>query len=49
MLLGDLGPTLLVCTTLTGRFGYAEEVAADQSVKGQRLGIRLMVGLLELA
>jgi ribosomal protein S18 acetylase RimI-like enzyme len=40
---------LLICTTLTGRFGYVEEVAVDQSVRGQHLGIRLMVGLLELA
>jgi ribosomal protein S18 acetylase RimI-like enzyme len=40
---------LLICTTLTGRFGYVEEVAVDQSVKGQHLGVRQLVGLLELA
>jgi ribosomal protein S18 acetylase RimI-like enzyme len=40
---------LLICTTLTGRFGYVEEVAVDQSVRGQHVGVRLMIGLLELA
>jgi ribosomal protein S18 acetylase RimI-like enzyme len=40
---------LLVCTTLTGQFGYVEEVAIDQSYRGRHLGSRLMVGLLEQA
>jgi ribosomal protein S18 acetylase RimI-like enzyme len=40
---------LLTCTTLTGQFGFVEEVAVDESVRGQHLGLRLVVGLLHVA
>lgn len=40
---------LLVLTTLTGRFGFVEEVAVDEAARGQRVARRLMEALLGLA
>jgi ribosomal protein S18 acetylase RimI-like enzyme len=40
---------LCVCTTLTGQFGFVEEVAVDASARGNRVGVELMVRLLDLA
>lgn len=40
---------LCICTTLTGQFGLVEEVAVDESARGQHVGVELMVRLLEVA
>jgi ribosomal protein S18 acetylase RimI-like enzyme len=45
-----VGMALLVrCTTLAGDFGLVEEVAVDESARGQHVGVHLMVRLLGLA
>jgi ribosomal protein S18 acetylase RimI-like enzyme len=41
--------TLVILVTLVGQFGYVEEVAVDDSMRGQGLGKQLMNGLLEVA
>jgi ribosomal protein S18 acetylase RimI-like enzyme len=40
---------LCVCTTLKGHFGLVEEVAVDNSARGNHVGVHLMVTLLEHA
>jgi ribosomal protein S18 acetylase RimI-like enzyme len=40
---------LLVLSTLAGDFGYVEEVAVDDSVRGQHVGRDLTLALLQLA
>lgn len=40
---------LCVCTTLKGRFGLVEEVAVDETARGNHVGVQLMVTLLEHA
>jgi ribosomal protein S18 acetylase RimI-like enzyme len=40
---------LLVLTTLTGQFGYVEEVAVDEAARGQHVALALMEALVELA
>jgi ribosomal protein S18 acetylase RimI-like enzyme len=40
---------LLVCQTLTGRFGLVQEVAVDPEARGQHLGVHVMVAVLRLA
>ena len=40
---------LLICTTLSGEFGYVEEVAVDDAERGRHVSVHLMVGLLREA
>lgn len=40
---------LCICRTLKGRFGLVEEVAVDADARGHRLGVEVMVRLLEVA
>jgi ribosomal protein S18 acetylase RimI-like enzyme len=40
---------LLVLTTLTGQFGYVEEVVVDEAVRGQHVALALMEALVKLA
>ena len=40
---------LCVCTTLAGEFGVVEEVAVDESARGNHVGVEIMVTLLETA
>lgn len=40
---------LCVCTTLAGEFGLVEEVAVDEFARGNHVGVKIMVTLLETA
>ena len=40
---------LCICTTFAEQFGLVEEVAVDESARGQHVGVELIVTLLEIA
>ena len=40
---------LCICTTLAGQFGLVEEVTVDESARGNHVGVKLLVTLLETA